>query len=277
MNVGRHVDGKLRMQNAADAAAYSGGVVLTRGMNTLAFTNNLLCDVFAVTAFLREARDQNSASYTPSILAAWSKMAPVFSSSGFPKFTALGAAIRQKVPLEQQMVKNYSAWAKSVSDQVLPMTEQILVPGADPQVSAGRGGGLSRDCPVRGPRDGGAERRTRPPAAVRCSACCGVPTPDRWAAMKRATRPTNARCRSSIRNSTRWRTRTTMSALPSSSGGGCRTGISTSGTRHCSAPSINVAKMSQFAGLWRSFACGYLEHLLNGRVSEVESADGDLR
>ena len=24
-----------------------------------------------------------------------------------------------------------------------------------------------------------------------------------------------------------------------------------------------VAKMSQFAGLWRSFTCGYLEHLLN--------------
>ena len=65
MNVGRHVDGKLRMQNAADSAAYSGGVVLARGMNTLAFTNNLLCDVFAVTAVLREARDQNSASYTP--------------------------------------------------------------------------------------------------------------------------------------------------------------------------------------------------------------------
>ena len=33
MNVGRHVDGKIRMQNAADAAAYSGGVVLARGMN----------------------------------------------------------------------------------------------------------------------------------------------------------------------------------------------------------------------------------------------------
>ncbi|MGA2255300.1 MAG: flp pilus-assembly TadE/G-like family protein, partial [Thermoguttaceae bacterium] len=46
MNVGRHVDGKIRMQNAADSAAYSGGVVLARGMNTLAFTNNLLCDVF---------------------------------------------------------------------------------------------------------------------------------------------------------------------------------------------------------------------------------------
>jgi len=39
MNVGRHVDGKLRMQNAADSAAYSGGVVLARGMNTVTFTN----------------------------------------------------------------------------------------------------------------------------------------------------------------------------------------------------------------------------------------------
>ena len=49
MNAGRHVDGKLRMQNAADSAAYSGGVVLARGMNTLAFTNHLLCDIFATT------------------------------------------------------------------------------------------------------------------------------------------------------------------------------------------------------------------------------------
>src|SRR6516162_9632505 len=124
--VGWHVDGKLRMQNAADAAAYSGGVVLARGMNSLAFTNHLLCDVFAVTAFLREARDQNSASYSPDILAAWNKVAGQFSASGFPKFTALGSAIRQKTPMEQKMVYSYSAWAKSVSDQVLPMMEEIL-------------------------------------------------------------------------------------------------------------------------------------------------------
>src|SRR5208283_4203515 len=91
MNVGRHVDGKIRMQNAADASAYSGGVALSRGMNALAFTNHLLCDVFAVTAVLREARDENSASYTPRILAAWSKLAPIFSSSRFPKFAALGS------------------------------------------------------------------------------------------------------------------------------------------------------------------------------------------
>src|SRR5580704_17973960 len=70
MNAGRQVDGKIRMQTAADSAAYSGGVVLARGMNTLSFTIHLLCDVFAVTAFLREARDQNSASYSGQILAA---------------------------------------------------------------------------------------------------------------------------------------------------------------------------------------------------------------
>src|SRR5579862_3829234 len=102
MNAGRDVDGKIRMQNAADSAAYSGGIVLARGMNTLAFTNHLLCDVFAVTAFLREARDQNSASYSPDILAAWNKVAGQFSASGFPKFTALGSAIQQKTPLEQK-------------------------------------------------------------------------------------------------------------------------------------------------------------------------------
>src|SRR5208283_3850380 len=104
MNVGRHVDGKIRMQNAADASAYSGGVALARGMNTLAFTNHLLCDVFAVTAVLREARDENSASYVPQILAAWNKVAQVFSASGFQKFVALGSAIQLKTPLEQQMV-----------------------------------------------------------------------------------------------------------------------------------------------------------------------------
>ncbi|MCE9555866.1 MAG: Tad domain-containing protein, partial [Planctomycetes bacterium] len=58
MNVGREVNNKVQMQNAADAATYSGGVVMSRGMNTLAFTNHLLCDTFALTAFMREARDR---------------------------------------------------------------------------------------------------------------------------------------------------------------------------------------------------------------------------
>ena len=38
MNVGRHADRKVKIQNAADAATISGSTVLARGMNTLAFT-----------------------------------------------------------------------------------------------------------------------------------------------------------------------------------------------------------------------------------------------
>ena len=92
MNVGRQVDGKIRMQNAADAAAYSGGLVLTRGMNDLAFTNHLLADVFALTAFMREARDQNAKSLVPGILTAWENVGAVFGGSRFQKFSALGPA-----------------------------------------------------------------------------------------------------------------------------------------------------------------------------------------
>ena len=112
MNAGREVDGKLRMQNAADAATYSGGVTLARAMNSLAFTNHLLCDVFAMTAFLREGRDGNAQSYTSNVLAAWSKIGPVFGSArGFPKFQQLGQAITQEVPCEQNLVNAYQAWA----------------------------------------------------------------------------------------------------------------------------------------------------------------------
>src|SRR4030095_7324442 len=60
INVGRQVDNKVKLQNAADASTYSGGVVLARGMNTLAFSNHLLCDVFAMTAFLREGSQRNA-------------------------------------------------------------------------------------------------------------------------------------------------------------------------------------------------------------------------
>src|SRR5688500_14308003 len=54
VNVATHLDDKINRQNASDAAAYSGGVVLARGMNTISYTNHLMMDVFAVTAFLRE-------------------------------------------------------------------------------------------------------------------------------------------------------------------------------------------------------------------------------
>ena len=115
MNVGRQVDGKMRIQNAADAAAYSGGLVLARGMNSLAFTNHLLCEVFAMTAWMREARDHHSDSYIPDILAAWKKEGPVFAGSGFPKFKALGRAIPPKADAEQGLVTAFSNWAAALA------------------------------------------------------------------------------------------------------------------------------------------------------------------
>ncbi len=126
INVGKQVDDKIRMQNAADAGTYSGGVVLARGMNTLAFSNHLLCDVFALTAYMREARDQMAKKPVPEILAAWTKVGTLFSGSNIAKFDALGQAIIQKVPLEQHMVDTFNEWAAASSELILPTLEQIL-------------------------------------------------------------------------------------------------------------------------------------------------------
>ena len=263
MNVGRHADGKLRMQNAADAAAYSGGTVLARGMNTLAFSNNLLCDVFAVTAVLREARDENSASYAPRILAAWQKTGAVFASSSFPKFRNLGQAIEQKVPLEQHMVDTYSAWAKSVSDQVLPMMEEILsdelIPkyqravvvafpeiaqAAAQQTAAQNGEPQHRRGPMLGvlwrtdarPVGGGAEssyapdERTLPAVNPELDSL-----PEQSKYVETAVKQ---RRRLSHMYLDQWNNEL-LSGFDA------------------------VAKMCQFSGLWRSFTCGYLEELLD--------------
>ena len=62
-NTAVHLIDKVRRQNAADAAAYSGGVVLARGMNAIAFANQLEADVLALTAMsqaLVELRTSNS-------------------------------------------------------------------------------------------------------------------------------------------------------------------------------------------------------------------------
>lgn len=126
MNSGRQVDQKVKMQNAADASTYAGGVVLTRGMNTLAFTNHLLFDVFALTAYMREARDQSAQSLTPEILDQWAKTAPEFGGSQFPELKALATAIPQKVPLEREMIRTFSVWAAAASDMMLPVLEEIL-------------------------------------------------------------------------------------------------------------------------------------------------------
>jgi hypothetical protein len=126
MNVGRQVDRKVRMQNAADAATYSSGLMLARGMNSLAFTNHLLCDVFALTAYMREARDGDAASLTPDVLAAWTNMAPWLAASPFPKFARLGPAVAMKVPLEAEMVRSFTVWSAAASAMILPVLEQTL-------------------------------------------------------------------------------------------------------------------------------------------------------
>ena len=127
------VDGKIRMQNAADSAAYSGGVVLARGLNTLAFTNHLMCEVFALTAFLREAQARNAETLCSRHSAAWNETAPALAQSPFPKFAELGLAIPAKTPLELEMVQTYGDWVGAVVPNVLPVMEEILQQEAIPQ------------------------------------------------------------------------------------------------------------------------------------------------
>jgi hypothetical protein len=126
MNSARQVDQKVKLQNAADSATYAGGVVLTRNMNTLAFTNHLLADVFALTAYFREARDRSSESLTPEILDNWERVAPAFQGSEFPPFDQLGYAIEEKVPSERDMVFTFSEWSYAAAEMMLPVFEEIL-------------------------------------------------------------------------------------------------------------------------------------------------------
>jgi hypothetical protein len=56
LNSARHLDSKVRLQNAADAAGQSGVGVLARGMNAIAFANHLEADLLAGVAIFREAQ-----------------------------------------------------------------------------------------------------------------------------------------------------------------------------------------------------------------------------
>ena len=134
INVGRQVDNKVKLQNAADTATYSGGVVLARGMNSLAFTNHMLTEVFALTAFMREVRDRHAEPFVPEILAAWDGIGPVLANSGFQKFDKLGPSDSAKDAAEQQMVTRYGDWMAASSDIVLPVLEDILSQEMIPQL-----------------------------------------------------------------------------------------------------------------------------------------------
>jgi hypothetical protein len=140
MNTGQQVDQKIKMQNAADAASYAGGVTLARNMNSLALTNQLLSEVFALTAFMREAAARRAESLTPEMLDNWERIGRfMFRPSEFPKFADLGLAIDEKIPPERaldgdrEMIFTFSEWAAAGSELMLPVFEGILSEQLIPQ------------------------------------------------------------------------------------------------------------------------------------------------
>lgn len=126
VNVARQVDRKVSMQNSADAATYSGTAVLARGMNAVAYTNHLLCDVFAVTAYLREAQGRNAESVIPDILTAWEFVGDEFTVAEFEKFQRMGTAIRARVAEEREAVTAFGEMSAAAAELVLPVFEYIL-------------------------------------------------------------------------------------------------------------------------------------------------------
>jgi len=283
INVGLQVDGKVRMQNAADAAAYSGAVGVARGLNGLAYTNHLLCEVFAVTAILREGRDRNSDRYVPEILAAWKKAGEAFRRSGFPKFETLGEAILRKVPLEQDVATAFGNWMAAASELVLPEFENVLrqelIPEfqrdlvrAFPEIAqmAAAEAALRDGTPVRGrgPMVGFLWRTTGVPvggAAEALDPTLPVVDPAADPALEggkyfRQARDERRQHAHSLRML--WNDR----MLVFFDGG--------------NNPALQgKAKMCQYANLWRSFTCGQLNKLLDeyplGNLPFVLRTEGD--
>lgn len=126
VNVATHLDDKVKMQNTADASAHSAGVVMSRGMNAVAFSNHLLCDVFALTAFLREARDRQGEQFVPEILDEWEKAAQRYSSAEFEKYQRLGPALSTKIGYERELSAAFGELNAASAEFALPVMETIL-------------------------------------------------------------------------------------------------------------------------------------------------------
>lgn len=119
-NVGRHLDDKLRMQNAADAAAYSGSLTVTRGVNAITYSNHLLCEVFALTAYMREGNQRYAERFTPDTLAEWLDAARAMEQAAaglFPKFEHLGSAIQQKIGGDPELLRQLLQQDRSTGPQ----------------------------------------------------------------------------------------------------------------------------------------------------------------
>ena len=125
-NVGRHGDDKLKMQNAADSAAMTGGVMLARGLNGLAHTNHLLCEVFAITAYLREGKERNAEQQVPGILQAWGLVGGELLKAEFEPFPRAGQAVILRIPFELQAVTAFGDEQAAAADHFLPIFEYVL-------------------------------------------------------------------------------------------------------------------------------------------------------
>lgn len=136
LNVGEQIDEKIQLQNAADASSYSSGVVLARGMNTVAFTNHLLSETFALTAYFREGRDRYAESLVPEILQAWEKVDQQLALSQFQLIREIQPAILPKMELEQEMVTAFGEMTAVKARLLLPALHTILgiseLPGSGP-------------------------------------------------------------------------------------------------------------------------------------------------
>lgn len=130
MNVAQHVDDRMRMQNAADAATYSGGVVMARSTNTLAFSNHLLCEAFALTAYLDVVGQTDFRPLTNQLLTDWTEAGRVMEqtagATGVPKFQQLGRAIQDKIEYEVALVDTYHDVAQRHAESALPAFRSML-------------------------------------------------------------------------------------------------------------------------------------------------------
>jgi len=274
MNSGRQVDQKIKMQNAVDAATYSGGVVLTRAMNTLSFTNHLLCDVFALTAFLREGSQNpelfqggNAAGMAPEILDNWDRVAPAFAGSEFERFAELGGAIPGKVQYEREMVRTYSVWAAATAELILPVMEDILAQRQIPEFQRA----LVRTTPE-------LAQHAMDQVARRHGRAWPEGTQLRGELWRTVGDPVGGRSEDDRR--TLPVVDPVMDTEPNqeqyfNTAKRQRRSLAHTYLRHWNNDTLRAfdryGKMSQFGNLWRVFTCGHLEHLL-----EVEYPNTNL-
>ncbi len=108
MNIGRHADREIIMQNGSDAASYSGGVVLSRGMNTLVFMNHLEADVFGVVAYLRESEVRNA------------------EAEALQRLENVPPEYEQQAAIERALILTFGNLNASIAAQLLPTLEGML-------------------------------------------------------------------------------------------------------------------------------------------------------